>query len=674
MPASSPTYLIPGEVVKLDETELMLLGGFVSEMVDDLEEQYSTFLKTDIPVWWKWKNAVPAVKEKSFPWRGASNLVIPYIRTIADATSATQFGKIFGAAPRIWKVSSEDEDPTSQEFARAWDRHLNWAAAGNDFNLKLTLYDWLDELTTIGSSVVAINYRNDNRHVFFGKAGNNRGKMKSKQVEWQRGPNFEHAPRENFLWDTRYRIGDAPCVVREHEYTQVQLEMMAQGDDAWDKEAIEEVARSTGNEGSTASVAREAKNRMENFTTSSKSVMRPHDIREIHIDLPLARAAGIELPGDQSPDSPWIPLVIHLHRGQRRILRIVAEPYHLPYKPFFDGFYRKTGSRGHSIGVSKLLMPIQDLMSTLFNQAVDSATRMNALWAKTRNAKLAMKPIDFSRPMLVTDMAEIEPFQVSTQFVNNLPLINAANVLGERVSGINDPLLGRETRAGGHPAPATSTLALLQQQDKMNIATDEIMRETISRMGEAATILYQQFETNDDGKFERVHGAQDAEAITEIIFPNEPIPQNYLFDVSSMSPNNNPDTEMKKAVIVNQVTNDYWAFVLRVVQTMEANPNLGPMAKATALQSIEAKTEVYKKFLEASNEDDIHKFIAKLNEPGGANDPAQLAQMAQQALGQQGGPPGGAGPVPAAGPMEGPGTSPEGGTIVAPAGGGVLLQ
>jgi len=672
LPSTSPTYLVPGEIIELSDADSKRLGGFISEIVEDLERQYSTYLRTDIPIWWKWKHATPAVREKTFPWRGASNLVIPYIRTIADASAATMFGKVFAAAPRIWKIKSEDEDPVRQTWARAWDRQLNWAAAGNDFNFKLAMYDWIDEIVTIGSSVMAINYRNDIRNVYFGRGSNSRKKLQSQKIEWRRGPNFEHAPRENYLWDTSYRIGDAPCVVREHAYTQFQLEFMAQGDPAWDSEAIASIKNLTGNESSPSSDARAAKDREDSRSQSASDIMRQHDVREVHIDLPLAKAAGIQIPHvrDTDPDLPWIPLVVHLHRRSRKILRIVAEPYHLPHKPFFDGFYRKAGSRGMSIGVSKLLMPLQEFISSSFNQASDSATRMNTLWAKTRNPKLAMKPFDPSKPMLVNSMDEIEPFNVSTQFVNNLPLINAANVFGERVTGVNDPLMGRETRAGGHPAPATSTLALLGQSDKMTIGTDELMRETVASMGMAATILYQQFETDEDNKFTRVHGQEDADLIKQIIFPAEPIPANYLFEVVAMSPNSNPDSEQQRAVVINQMTNDYWAFVLRIVQTVESNPNLGPLGQEMALQSIRSKTQVYRKFLEASNEDDIERFIAQLNEPGGPNNPDQIAAIGAQASAVIGG----GGSLPAAGPVAGAGGGTQTGAVVSPAGGGTLLQ
>ena len=143
-----------------------------------------------------------------------------------------------------------------------------------------------------------------------------------------------------------------------------------------------------------------------------------------------------------------------------------------------------------------------------------------------------------------------------------------------------------------------------------------------------------------------------------------------MFDVAAMSPNSNPDVEQRKAVVTNQMVTSYWAFVLRVVQTVESNPNLGPVAQEMAIQSIKSMTHSFKKFLEASNEDDIERFIAQLNESGGANDPAQFDAIA----GAAGEIAGGLGNVQAAGPVGGSGAGTQAGAVVAPAGGGVLIQ
>lgn len=672
MPGATHQYMIPGEVIRLNEDSRMKLGGFLREIIDDLETKYGVYLRNDIPVWWKWYHAIPAVTEKTWPFKGASNVVIPYIRTMADSVTATNFGKVFAAAPSVWGVKSQNETEKSTAYAYNMQRHLTWAGNGNDFDLKLPIYDWQNEKSVVGASVLALNWRVQKQALFFGAGTNNRSKIKTQMVEWKRGPVLEHVPREHYLWDTRFPIAEAPVVVREHEYTQYDLEIMATSDSAWDKEAIEFIKNNTGNEHTSAQPNRDANAKIESTGNAyhGNAAYRPHDVREIHIDLPLARGAGIDIPGHNDPGVPWIPLVVHFHYKSRRILRIVAEPYHIAHKPFYDGYYRKTAGRMHSPGLSKMLEHIQEMIATSFNQAVDSGTRQNSIWGKTTDMSLMNKPMDMAHPIKLTSMDDFEPINFGGQYLNNLPLMNAANVFGERVTGVNDPLLGRGASAGGHPAPATSTLALLDQSDKMSVASDELMRQRVSEIGRDIAVLYQQFETNEDGKFQAVHGIPDGDSLEEMLYPEEPIPVNYAFDVVAMSPNSNPDVEMKRAVTINQMTNDYWAFVLRVVQQVEQSGQMqgavGPQLQQMAVKAIESKTEVFKKFLEASNVDDIKKFIAELRD---ANGPEQLNGAIEGARELAGG----SGSVPSAGSLGGIGEGAESGAIVTPAGGGVLL-
>jgi hypothetical protein len=324
---------------------------------------------------------------------------------------------------------------------------------------------------------------------------------------------------------------------------------------------------------------------------------------------------GFEKFGDEDLGTPNVPLVIHLHRKTRTVLRVVAEPYHLPHKPFFDGFFRKRPGRGHSIGVAKVLEMLQSVQTTLFNQAIDSRTRANAIWAKTRDPRHLKTPFDPSHPMLVNDMNDFEILNTTTTEFSDLSLINAANIVAERLIGQSDPGFGRETRHGGHPSPATSTLALLEQSNLMGAGTDLLLKNQVTQMAQAWAILTQQFETNEDGKLQRTFGEKDAAAMEQFIFPTEPIPGNYQFDLVAMSAALNPDAEMQRAVTVAGMLNNYWGFVLRGVQAIE-NPQVGPMLKSGWTQAIQSATSIYSKFLEAANVDDMEKFLAELSKFG----------------------------------------------------------
>jgi hypothetical protein len=226
-------------------------------------------------------------------------------------------------------------------------------------------------------------------------------------------------------------------------------------------------------------------------------------------------------------------------------------------------------------------------------------------------------------------MNEFQEMRLNPAVQPNLALMTAANVLGERVTGMADPALGRETRQGGHPSPATSTLALMEQANILTASTEILIQHEVARMGQAVAILLQQFDTNEDGYLTHVFGDQDAQDIEQFLFPTEPIPGNYMFDVVAFSGSFNPDVQMRRAVMVGQVHTTYWAFALQGLQVIE-NPQVGPLMKQGWVKAIEGATKTYERFLEASDIDDMERFVAKLDQLGAVS-AAGIRQFAGEA-------------------------------------------
>lgn len=477
--------------------------------------------------------------------------------------------------------------------------------------------------------------------MFFGAGGRN---PQHQMIEVRRGVDFTHIPREQILWDTRTSIGDSSFVVREHAWTWQELKMMAQVDDSWDMDAVVEVKSAAVDHSGASKKVRDAKRRLDLRTANAFRENEERDIREIHVDWPIANSMGFEIDEDPDPKVPNLPIVAYMDRATSKVLRLTAEPYHLTRKPFFDAYFRKRTGRGHSVGVAKKLQHFQLMMSTRFNQSVDAQTRANAMWSITRNPKFLKEPLDPSKPIYAQGMRdEFDLLQVATNPGPDLSLMQAGQVIAERVTGQSDPVLGRESRSGGHPSPATSTLALLEQGNIVSADTDILLRNTITAEGRAALVLYQQFETDSDGRLNRTFGEEDGKRIKEVLFPTGPIEQGFTLDVVAMSPHLNPEAEMQRAVTIAQLNTNYWIWVQRGVQMLE-NPQIGPMLKGAWIKSIQAQTKVYQRALAANDVDEMELFLARLNEFGAA---------AQEAIGEFSQGVGGA--APAGGAVQGPG-------------------
>ena len=662
--------IFPGErlIERMDAKTVTQLGLELRDVVRDLERELSPTLKA-LSVWWKWYEAVPKSKEKTFPFVGASNVVVPMIGIACDALTSRSLSQATAAAPTYWLIESENEK--RRKIASNMQRYINWQANGNDFSLKHVLAEQLLEAYVTGRGCAAVHYRRDIRPMWFGRTPpGSRPRLTRQAVTFARGPLVEHVPREHLLWDPRFRIGDAPCVVRTHHYTWATLRDMANLDEAWSKAAVKEVRQFPGLDEGDAARVEQTKAQLDDLDRAG-SDNALHDVREIWIDWSML-GGRFEIPGDESMGGEQVPLVAHLHMQSGKLLRLVGMPYLLPYKPFVDFKFRA------GRGVAKRLEMLQLIQTTLWNQAIDARTRSNALFGKTRNARHNRTPIDPSKFLLVDDMGEVEPMAFPTSTQQDLPLMVAAQTMAERWVGQSDPLLGRDTRSGGHPAPATSTLALLEQVNVMSAGTDVILQEELSRMGEMVSILDQQFETNEDGKLQLVLGARDAQAVSQYVFPDEPIPGHYWFDVAAISRTENPDTAMRRTLMTAQAYQNYGALVAQGAMILD-NPQASPRTKAVWVKLMDGMGDLLERFLDASNVDQGERYLVELQQLGvdARNAFQQFAGEAARAaqaggLGAGGPFAGGGGAVTAAGNAVGPANGAGGGAGGSFTGGGVL--
>jgi hypothetical protein len=245
--------------------------------------------------------------------------------------------------------------------------------------------------------------------------------------------------------------------------------------------------------------------------------------------------------------------------------------------------------------------------------------------------------------------------QIPSQPVGDINLMNFINSVSERVTGIADVNLGRETRLGGHPAPATNTLARLQEGAKVMNTRLQLARQLLGQSAEWLLSMYQQFGMGDESRLARRLGPQDAERLRTLTIS----PEEIHFDAYAISNNINPDNDRSTAIALTQVSANYYSFVLRMLSIVE-NPQirkLQPVTVSAAIKAIDAYTETYKRVLTASEVDEVDKFIIQLQEAKGQDADAieQFGQFATDQLATQ---LGGAGQPGAAPPPGIPGAPP----------------
>ena len=586
----------PGDKLNLSPETSRALGNAIGDLLDQLEQDHAEWLSS-VPTWWKWYNAEPLSARRTVPWPGASNVVVPIIRTAADAITARVWEQMH--SPRkTWLIESLDEDELKQSTAQSIEEFIN-AESRSTFDVLVPTYDWAQEWAVVGRSTLKVCYSQRYSYRWSGRG------RKATKILVQRSPLVRHVPAEQVLWERDRTIADSSVLAEQGYYTWADMLAKVHSDE-WDAEAVNDCQGAEGIDGPQGEIL--ATKRRTEGQRPQGGYQESHDIREVWLDYNLAqllakRQMASTPPEFTTDDGPQVPIVVTLHRRAKRVLRTMAHPYYFWRWPYLDIYFRKMAGRGGSQGVAKILEHNQRAVTTMVNQSIDAVTLANSLKFATSDPQLKNYQFKPNQPIFVDNISNLTPLNVGAQVIPDIQLINLLVATGERVIGISDPNLGRETRMGGHPSPATNTLVQLSEGAKTLNAAMQHIRQQLSTAGEWILNLYQQYDLDDDSALAERLGPEDAERVRDIITS----PDTFHFDLHAVGEGFSQDQERQANMANMQMTANYYGFVLRMLSLIE-NPAITPGTKEGAIQAIENYTKSYKRFLEASDIDDAEKF------------------------------------------------------------------
>src|SRR3990172_1336 len=467
MPADPSTNTLS---LNLTPEDYRNLGGALAEMLDDYEHEHSQRI-ADVEVSWKLYDAEPRMKTRTFPWRGASNLVVPYIRTAADAIIAQHISLVFDNPTKIWVGRSENEQ-FANDFQDNVLRFLNWAGR-NEIDGFFPILDWINENVVLGQSYLIAAWRESSRYVLLPRRKGTVGRPPGPQkITLRRSVVWEHIPQEAILFEAGVPIQESSFVATQAFQTWGDLVANVEGL-GWRREAVE-ASKGHPARGTPGAEGRDWKERREGISRD-RLVSNPgdYDLRTVFVDWPVIESMGIDrdrimLPGTEPSERVSVPLVVELCPQSQQVFRVSPSPYlAFPGWAFFDLYFRKRSGRPSSPGVARILDHIQRGMTTMVNQAIDAVTLANAMPFGTTDPKWKDKRLQPGQGVYVDRAEGIFALNISKNILPDIAIVNLLQVMGDRVSGVNDPLLGRETRMGGHPSPATNVLTQLQQTPEL---------------------------------------------------------------------------------------------------------------------------------------------------------------------------------------------------------------
>lgn len=622
--------------LQLDDDQRMRLGGVVCEIIQQYEDDHRTWI-SNIEAAWKNYEGEPRVRRRTTPWDGASNVVVPLIGTISDGLRDRIFNQIFVFDDRLWQTRTGNE--AIKDFLPALTQFADWISF-HDMDLMLPIYDQATEMCLLGHSTIGLSWQ----HRFVWKrdpSARRDGNRAFRRFTISRGVEAEQIPAENILWDANRDIQKSLAVVRQHVLPAQELIARHQNDEWGRDEDMEEVLSSPGVEGPAESV-RQSKSQREGAPQITHRATDEHDIRGVWIDLPALgeeqlRSVESSLPTRQGPNQRSSDVLLYVHRQTQKILWASPDPYLLGRRPFYVGYLRKRPGRASGFGIAKSHDHLQRAQSAQLNQSIDAGTRANNLWMITNNPALQNYKMSMGK-MLYSEggMDSVRELKVDTRSPIDAVMIQLVQSYSERRGNLNDPSFGRELRQGGHPSPATSTLALLDEQRKGHDPILRLYRRELSKLIADAMTMYQSFEADEEGRIERIMGAgPDSVAVKEFLLPprdSTPINVGVEFDLLAMSPTSNPETEGRRAIQANQATLQNAANLLPMIANLESGQG-GPMVQEALKSVVRTLSETHKMLLQALGVDEIEKFTFDVDELLGEGNAQRLRQLRTDLLG-----------------------------------------
>lgn len=611
--------IVPAQPLPLDRAQRRKLAAELGDMIGAAFEQHRKLTRR-IELYWEWYDGKPAVEERSTPFPNASNIVYPLIKIHADSIHARRYLTLLPGSD-VWAARSRHEQwaPISRQVVD----FVNHEADDNAFDLATPLSDALLEGTVCPDGIVALQWGTRVRHRFIP------GERHAETVGVPQGPHIFSVPSSQIFWQADRGLANSEYVIRRSYMTWYDLTQAVQHG-GWDADAVRKIrtAHAEDSDGYRQSLA------LTDLAPRGPERFKPYEVLECWLHLPLVRGT-LKLGAEDTLRLQHPAVVVYYHPDTNSILHVMAHPYPIMGWPFYQFSWKRATERGQARGLAKDLDHLQRATSTMTNQAIDAVTLQNSFTGLTGDPDLIGKR--FTPGQLVYTM---EPERTNfnmrpTAFIQpNIQNIQLLLTTAERISGMADPAFGVEQRGGGHPQPATSTLALLQQGQTRLARTLSFDRLELSRLGEDIAALYQHYEARTNGqRIRRVLGDRDGERVMDWLFPEDPVAGRIAFDVRALTDSLNPESEFQRAVQVDQVVTNFYAKMLQginvLMQFQSAGsqgvaPEIVQMGSQLLFHSFQAYIASVTRALEAAGVDDLERFVGMIQEAEDARNPDQL--------------------------------------------------
>lgn len=613
----------PGYDVKLTSDQVKRLQEYIDP---ELEESLGAndALCDRVDECDRFYKAEPKAKIKTFPWRGAANLVIPSIGITVDSIVARIVNTIFGVQP-FWTVRAVN--PRMADIAKSVERQMDWSQQ-TEFDMYASVKSNAIETVQMGWSWLKIIWE-----------------LRSKRI-WN--------PKDTSYYDVTTKMPNVYYIPITSILQQVgvdnplEAEWMGQIIDATDGDLrlrqldgiykdVEAVIDSKENPQERRAASR-------NYESSYR--VKLNRFYELWLKFPI-----------EGPRKPPVEIVVTYHKPTKTIMRCIYNPLFMGGVPFVKTrFVELRGSKTEGYGIVDQLKFMQDEVSTIHCQQLDNATLANTRWFLGKRGTVKADTRIWPGRFLTTPNPEsdIKVMQMGEVYNSMRQLETSVMAYAERRSGISDYSLGRESSAIGDRATATGTLAIIQEGNRRFDLNVRDMRQSYGLIGRMLFELNHQYRPK--GLSYVTQGPEGA--MTEFAFdmPDEIISNMLGFELTASSATINKQVEQAGLLqLLQMLTQNMQAG--QQAALLLANPQIPPQVKDYTANYMTSLSQLVKRTMNTFDQPpvDIPDLMQSFQPQQGAMPPGGPNGGPPGPPGAMGGPPGPGGPGVSGPPMLPPG-------------------
>jgi hypothetical protein len=320
-------------------------------------------------------------------------------------------------------------------------------------------------------------------------------------------------------------------------------------------------------------------------------------------------------------------IVVHYHRPSQQLMSCRYNWHEDLHRPYRVGVYFPVEHRWTGIGICKQNEQFQKEVTTQHRQRLDNATLANMRMIKVSKLSgyKAGEPIFPGKMWFLDDMSHVDTLQLGEIYNSAYNNEQATLMYSQQRTGVNDVVLGQPQV--GTPGTATGDLARIQEGAKKFDYAYQNIKEFVQDLIVDAACVIQQFGPRRLEYYDVVEGGKMVQQFFDM--PVELIRSGLLIELNTAGQQQNKILDRQNWVQVSTLLQQYYVGMLQLA----AQTGNQQLVQYITEKGLVAGTEAMQQILESFDIRNVDRIILAelLKMPGAAG--GQLANAGGNGLG-----------------------------------------